>query len=114
LANLGCPVGYIDITEGSRAKLGCLVGYRDITEGSRAMLGSPVRYMNITKGYRAKLECPVWYMDFTEGSKAMLGYTEQSNLALEPFVIPCTPRNTSTWPRTLGDAPLALHVCPHN
>jgi hypothetical protein len=29
----------------------------------------------------------VWYIDITEGSKAMLGYTEQSNLALEPSVM---------------------------
>jgi hypothetical protein len=57
---LGCPVEYMVITKGCRAKLGFLVGYMDITEGSRAMLGSQVRYTNMKKGYRAKLGCPVW------------------------------------------------------
>jgi hypothetical protein len=47
-------VGYIDITEGSRAMLGCLVWYMDVTEGSKALLG-----------------CPVGYIDFTEGSMAI-------------------------------------------
>jgi hypothetical protein len=33
------PVGYIDVTEGSRAMLWYLVMYIDVAEGSRAMLG---------------------------------------------------------------------------
>jgi hypothetical protein len=42
-------VGYLDITEGARAKFCCSVGYMDITEGYRAMLGRPVRYMDMTR-----------------------------------------------------------------
>jgi hypothetical protein len=41
LAKMGCPVGYMDITEVSRAYLGCSVGYMDITEGSKGYAGEP-------------------------------------------------------------------------
>jgi hypothetical protein len=34
MAMMGCTLGYMKVTEDSRAKLGCPVGYTDITEPS--------------------------------------------------------------------------------
>jgi hypothetical protein len=34
----GCPMGYLDVTEWSRAILGCLLRYMDVTEGSGDIL----------------------------------------------------------------------------
>jgi hypothetical protein len=62
---LRCPVEYMDVTEGSRAKLGYLVGYMDVTEGSRAKLGYLVGCIDVTEGSRAKLWSLVGYIDAT-------------------------------------------------
>jgi hypothetical protein len=39
----GCPKGYMEITEGSRAMMGYPVCYPEVKEGSRAMLWCLVR-----------------------------------------------------------------------
>jgi hypothetical protein len=42
---LGCPIGY---KEGSRPMLECPVRYIDVTEGYRAKLGYLVGYIDVT------------------------------------------------------------------
>jgi hypothetical protein len=44
---LSYPVCCTGVMESSRAMLGCLVGYMDVTEGSRAMLGYPMCYTGV-------------------------------------------------------------------
>jgi hypothetical protein len=70
MATLGCPVGYMNITEESMAVLECPVGYMNVMEESMAMLECPVVYVDIMEGSRNKLEWPGGYIDMSEESMA--------------------------------------------
>jgi hypothetical protein len=64
---LGYLVCYKDVME--------RVGYMDVTEGSRAMLGHTGCYTKVMEGSRPMQACPLRYMDVTQVSWAMLGYS---------------------------------------
>jgi hypothetical protein len=111
MAELECPVVYINVSEGFRSKLECPWGYINVMEETMAILECPVGYINVTEGFRFKLECPVGYINVIKESVAVLGSPlGYSLLSSSPAITqPSGPESVSVGSRAVL---LFKHGCP--